>query len=478
MSRLLTIGEYSGNPFLVSNKATDSTLTAGTKKVYLKQHPSDDDFYTYRFDDRGNAEFGVRIAMDAANDTELQSLIDLVHAQLLAVRSGEVKFEYASGSKRWELPVDWQSSFTVEAELMGDDEGCWFDCTFRSGPEAGAGGVGTVIGVPTWRIVFTAGGFMEVVGECTFADRTDANNWIDDLDGGTLPDWMDPAEFELFDHAIVTEGVDVTASPPATDDGAGKQHFVTVNIRQHTDELSGAKFSMMRDFSFDWDFADMPANSGYNHNELPSRTIMIHGTFWFKTGKNDDWNAADATKSAIAEVYQQAERAMDAVLDAAASHFPFRVRELQRKGRLRRRTGEYPFEMMCVMPDLNHKLISAEEHVDLHFDPEFEFLTRADGVKNAFADPGGMSVTLTHRYRVTSFSRPSYRPPKVVGGTWVCAPGSIPDPQPERYLNGSAQTWTLDATVTWHRLSKSAGDIVKPIEMGKKVDPRFFMRGS
>lgn len=474
MSRILTIGEYSGNPFLVSSNKTGSTLTSGTSHVYLRQSEEDEDCYTFRFDDRGNAEFKVRIGMNAADDDALQALINLVHAQLLAVRSGEVKFEYASAKKRWELPIDWQASFTMEAELMADDEGAYFEVAFRSGPDSGNTS-GTPIGTPTWRIAISAGGYMHVIGECTFGNRTDANAWVDGLDDKSLfPAWMPAADFKFFDHAIVVDGQSVSL-PTTPDTSADNLHFVTVDIRQTPELLGGAAFNQLRDFSYSWDESDMPPNVG--RGPLPGKAIMVHGTLWFKTGSNTSWNSSDATKSDFDNVYSEASTAIDIIVQTCEDSFPFRLRHIQRKGRLNRRTGEYTFEVMLVMPDQNHKDITVEEHVELHFDPEFEFLTRADGIKNAFADPGGMSVTLTHRYRVTSFRRPTYRPPVTVGGTWVCAPGSIPDPQPENYGNGETQ-WTLDATVTWHRLSTSSGDVVKPLQIGSgRVDPRFLMRG-
>ncbi len=469
------------NDYIISTIITNSTPLA--VKARLVQHPDDaDGDYSFTRDTQGNAEFSVRIMIEGTDPADTQVTIDSILAQVVALRSGEVKYEYDAGSKRFELPLSFVQSFSAEATLRAKENAAIIDIVFTSeqldpdiseNPEGGPPGA---ISPLTWVIATNPQGYSRALGEVVFKDRTSALDWINGLLAGganpALPFWMKNNDtWRLFSHEITTD-------ERASGFGGSVDHVVKVEMRQQVSEfVSLGALDDFRDIGYTLVKSERPPNSG---NRLgltgPGHNIILSGQLTPKVGKLEDFNTGDSTAVDVKTLDSKIRQALDALVNDSNDRLPHKWRELTRQYEVDARDSEIKFVIKGILTDLNLKEIEIHERVLMRYVPQEEDVHISDGVVRTFSDITGMQVILEHTYRVQSFRRPTYRMPQVAGGTWRANPGAIPEPIADQAQDGET-IWKLDVKTTWRRLPQSPGEAIQAPVLGSTLTAKGLQSG-
>lgn len=469
------------NDYIISTVIANSTPLGG--KARLVQHPDDlEDDYQYSRDTQGNAEFKVRILIEGSDAADTQTTIDSILAKVAGLASGEVKYEYDTALKRFELPPAFTQSFSAEATLRAKETRAVIDIIFTSeqldpdiseDPEGAPDGA---ISPLTWVIASNPQGYSRALGEVVFKDRPSALAWINGLLAGganpVIPFWMkDDDTWRLFSHEFTTD-----ERPSGF--GGSVDHVVKVEMRQQVAEFIGiAALDEFRDVSFSLVKSERPPNSGPRLGLTgPGHNIILSGQLTPKVGKLEDFNTGDTSALDVTALDGKINAAIDAIVTDSNDRLPHKWRELSRQYEIDARDSEIKFTVKGILTDLNLKDIEIHELVLLRYVPQQEDVHISDGTVRTFHDITGMAVTLEHTYRIQSFRRPSYRMPRVAGGTWLANPGAIPEPVADQAQDGQT-IWKLDAKTTWRRIPQSPGDVVDAPTLAGTLTARGLQTG-
>lgn len=469
------------NDYIISTIIANTTPLGG--KARLVQHPDDaEDDYNFTLDTQGNAEFKVRILIEGTDAADAQATIDSILAKVTALRSGEVKYEYDVGAKRFELPASFPQSYNAEATLRAKGTAAMIDLVFTSEQldpdltENPIGGPPGAISPLTFVTATNPQGYSRALGEVVFKDRPSALTWVNGLIAGgasaSLPFWMkDDDTWRLFMHEFTTD------ERPSGFVGS-VDHVVKVEMRQQIAELIGdSALDEFRDFGYTLVKVERPPNSGPRAGLTgPGHNIILSGQLTPKVGKLEDFNTGDNTALDVTTLDTKINAALDSIVRDSNDRLPHKWRELSRQYEVDARDSEIKFTVKGILTDLNLKDIEIHERVLLRFVPQEEDVHICDGTIRTFSDITGMAVTLEHTYRIQSFRRPSYRMPQVAGGTWRANPGAIPEVVLDQAQDGET-IFKLDVKTSWRRIPQSLGDTVKAPVLGGLLSAKGLQTG-
>ncbi|MCC7510216.1 MAG: hypothetical protein IT464_12725 [Planctomycetes bacterium] len=467
MSRRLVIGTT-----IISTDPAE-TVFAGVApvnaSVRLYQHPLDKDFYSYLFDNVGNAEVKCRILIEGTTAATANTAWTTLLPILKAVRNKTVKFEYVSGSQRYALPSEFGEQFNLEAQLVASGSGYRLDCRFVStgfGPPDEGSPNGAITPL-LWTLTFRAGGLAVARGSVTFGTLSARNTWVNLLKGGTHPTWMSN-KFKFF-------GGEDDFADKSTGWSGNQQYTVTVEMRQQIGALaSNPAMSPLRDFAFNAVRHDRAPNSagypGRRGTTRPGKDVSISGHLQFKTEALSSFNGSDSVTTAHGGVYAAADRALDAILQHVSSMIPYDTVELDRRVDFDATEGYANFTVGLGAPRAGKEFVYLEK-CTLRFESGLIFGTRSDGTTKAWQSVEGMPVYLDHDVTVRSLVQPQYQTPLVaVPSQWASLGGELNDPVPERELHESgAVMWNLRVKTSWKRMNNSESDALPPPAMNQNI---------
>lgn len=469
MSRRLVLGDT-----IIDADNTLSTNTAWE----LKQHPDEKPGWRFAVASDRVATLKCRIRVSGDDDDDTQDNLDDLLEVLMSVRGREVKLEYATGKKRYALPLDVWTSFRFEGEVSCDARGAYVDCIFTSDAFPGSDGsdTGQVEGALTgirWDIEMTAGGLVVAIGTVTFRTRTLAlgyKNLLESGGGVGFPAWMESA-FRYYDSKVSDN--DAPASPigavPCT---------LTIQMRQMNPALLG--ISALQDAVFaDYTIVrQRAAPTDADRGVKPGWNVLISGVIQWKVERAPaTLNASDGAPIAGGRSVENAtEAAIDAIVKDAETRTRYGLDEVKRDVRRPTRSGEVTFEVYMLQTESNSDIVSITERTKMKFNAGRQWDSDYLGRTERFDAAEGMTVTMTHEQTIVAKKTQNYMPPMIASGNWDLAHGDIDRPVPDLH-GGGFVLFTMKANTEWRRVIGDEGDVIHPPGIDQDFDWNAMQKG-